>query len=196
MFLRHGFKLRREGIIVVQRNGFRKLASAVAVTSIAVAGISVAWSAPAMASDPVILGCAPEDPVYKFKAVTRSTRPTNVASAYITGPGTITYNKTTSATASASASASVTAEAGVVFAKASATIGVTVTGSKSWSDSFSYTLEVPSGKKRRMRLHQESRMFDVVKMTFNTSSCTYKTAYSATANAPRTDLVEEWRLEA
>jgi hypothetical protein len=55
-----------------------------------------------------------------------STRPTNVKSAYITGPGVLTYNKTVAATVGMTASASVTAEAGVVVAKASTQLGVSL----------------------------------------------------------------------
>lgn len=135
--------------------------------------------------------------VYSFTNVAKSTRPTNLYSAYITGPGTIAYNKTTTATVGASMTASVTAEAGIVFAKASATIGVGVEVSKSWMDGFTYVLEVPSGQRRRMRLFEESRTFNVTKKSWSPGPCAYVPVYSnQAANAPRTTRVDEWKLEA
>jgi hypothetical protein len=159
----------------------------------------VAWDvAPVKANDtPVVpLGCAPEPAVYSFTSVARSTRPTNLVSAYITGPGTISYEKSATASVSAAASGAVGVEINAVVAKASVEIGVELSAEKSWAEGFSYSIRVPSGQRRRLRLHQESRSFDVRKQTFNTAQCKYVTAYSAqTANAPRKTLVENWRLE-
>jgi hypothetical protein len=135
--------------------------------------------------------------IYSFTNVARSSRPTDLYSAYITGPGTITYSKSTTATVGASMSASVTAEAGIVFAKASATIGVSVEASKSWTDGFSYALDVPSGQRRRMRLFEESRSFNVTKKSWSTGNCAYVVVYgNQAANAPRSTRVDEWKLEA
>ncbi len=131
---------------------------------------------------------------YEFGSVARNSRPTSVKSAYITGPGTLSYNKTISTSVAFTASGSVTAEAGVVFAKASATLGISLTTSRSWSDSFTYTLEVPSGQRKAMQLFQESRSFLVTRKTLR-SDCTYATTYSSEgANAPRKTRVDEWKL--
>jgi hypothetical protein len=94
--------------------------------------------------------CDGPSTVYTFSSVTVSKRPTNVKSAYITGPGVLTYNKTVAATVGMTASASVTAEAGVVVAKASTQLGVSLAASRSWTDGFSYALNVPSGQRRAM----------------------------------------------
>jgi hypothetical protein len=154
---------------------------------------------PALAAPPAppsTNACPWEPNVYSFTSVSTSLRPTNLYSAYITGPGTITYSQTTTATASASMTASVTAEASVVFTKASATLGVTVGASYSSSGGFSYTLSVPSGLRRRIRLFQSSRSFIVTKQYFSTGACRYYVSYSDRTNAPKKVRDDEWRLEA
>jgi hypothetical protein len=138
--------------------------------------------------------CAEPLTVYSFTGVAVNSRPTNVKSAYITGPGTLTYSRTISATVGMTASSSVTAEAGVVLASASTQIGVAVTASRSWTDGFSYALTVASGQRRAMQLFQQSRSFYVTKKTLR-YPCYYVTAYSGqSANAPRVDREDEWML--
>jgi hypothetical protein len=140
--------------------------------------------------------CAPKDPAYSFTSVTTSRRPTNLYSAYITGPGQITYNKTTTATVGASMTGTVSTEAGVIFAKASTSIGVGVTASRAWTDGFSYSLNVPAGQRRRMRLMQESRTFLVTKKAFDEGACRYVVVFSnSKVNAPRTVRNDSWVLE-
>ena len=131
---------------------------------------------------------------YSYSNVRVSVRPTNVKSAYVTGPATIAYNKTISASVGASMTGTVSAEAGVVLAKASTSIGVSVTGSRTWTDGFTYTLTVPSGQRRAMQLFQESRAFTVTKQSLR-YPCTYVTVYSGqNVNAPRTSRIDEWKL--
>ena len=132
---------------------------------------------------------------YTFASIVTSSRPTDVKSAYITGPGTISYNKTVQATVGASMTSSVTAEAGVVLAKASATIGASVTASRSWTDGFTYSLPVPSGQRRAMQLFQSSKYFKATKYTLHATTCTYTTSYAGnTVNAPLTARDDEWKL--
>lgn len=147
----------------------------------------------------VIMSCPPpgDATIYDFSSYTASSRPTNLYSAYITGPGTLTYNKTSTASVNFTASASVTAEAGVVVAKASSQMGVALTTGKSWTDGFSYSLSVPAGQTRRMRLYQESRSMLVTKRSWNSGTCKYVSIYSNQfANAPRTARIDIWKLEA
>lgn len=170
------------------------MVSAAVLLPIPLAG-SLAVSTPALAGEQ---GCPAEgeNPIYTFTNISRSTRPTNIYSAYITGPGTITYSESKTANVEATASATVEAEAGVVFAKASTSIGVSVTAGRSWTAGFSYTLEVSAGQRRRMRLFQESRTFTVKKQTWNVLQCKFLTNYSGqNANAPRSARVDEWKLE-
>lgn len=167
---------------------------------VAIGLLPLSMNATAASADPgrPTFGCPNEGPsvLYTFTNVRKTTRPTDVYSAYITGPGTITYSESETANVEATASASVTAEAGVVFAKASTSIGVAVTAGRSWTAGFSYSLEVPAGQRRRMRLHQESRSFAVKKQVYSASKCKYVTSYSGqNANAPRKTRVDEWKLE-
>jgi hypothetical protein len=152
--------------------------------------------APASAATETVTKCPPEKPKYTFAKKQVSLRPTNLYSPYQTG-GTISYSKTITASASYSATATVSAEAGVVFAKASTSLGVTVGATYSSSGSFTNTLNVPAGQRRRMRLFQASRSFTVTKQMFNEVTCRWYTKYSnATANAPKLVREDEWRLEA
>lgn len=138
--------------------------------------------------------CAPEAAIYRFTSIVNSSRPTNLKSAYITGPGTIGYSRNTTATASASMTATVGAEAGIVFAKASASVGATVGASYSVANTFSYTLNVPSGQVRAMQLFQGSKSFVVTKQTFQQGTCQYTTTYSSRTDAPRTTEYDAWKL--
>ncbi|MET7280195.1 hypothetical protein ABZS29_18310 [Kribbella sp. NPDC005582] len=141
--------------------------------------------------------CPPEPARYSFTNFKLSKLGTNLMSRYITGPGTISYNKTTTATVGLTASASVTAEAGVVVAKASTTAGVALTSQYSRTDGFTYSMTVASGQRRRMRLFQTSRYFVVSKRAFNTHTCTWYSPYSGkAANAPQKAMDEEWLLQA
>lgn len=138
--------------------------------------------------------CPPDSPIYSFTNVVNSSRPTNLKSAYITGPGTIGYNRNTTATASASMTATVSAEAGIVFAKASASVGATVGASYAVTDGFTYTLNVPAGQRRAMQLYQGSKSFVVTRKILQTGTCRYVTSYSSSTNAPRKARYDEWRL--
>jgi hypothetical protein len=148
------------------------------------------------AAHKVPMTCAPKDPYYSFSSVVVSTRPTNLHSAYITGPGTIVYDNTATATVGASMTGTVSTEAGVVFAKASTSLGVGVTASRTWTDGFTYSLDVPKGQKRRMRLTQESRTFLVTKKAFDEGTCRYTVVYADNkVNAPRKVRNDSWVLE-
>lgn len=138
--------------------------------------------------------CDEPSVVHQFSSVSRSSRPTGLKSAYVTGPAIIRYNKTVSTSVGASYSSAVSAEGSIVVAKASATIGTSLSASRSWTDGFEYDVTVPSGQRRALQLFQESRYFLVTKKTLR-SPCTYVTVYSgASVNAPRTVRQDEWKL--
>lgn len=171
-----------------------RIRTGLAAVAVLIAGGFAA--SPASAGDVTPLSCASEPNVYTFSSVAVSIRPTDLYSGYITGPGSITYNATSTATVSATSTASISAEAGVVFAKASTSLSVGVTAGKSWTSGFSYTMNVAAGQKRRMHLFQQSRSFNVTKKAFNTAQCAYVTVYSNNAaNAPLIQQADEWRLE-
>jgi hypothetical protein len=158
-------------------------------------GVALAVPSSAQAGGQSALRCDELTTKYTFTGVVTSTRPTGLKSAYITGPGTVSYNKATTTSVSASMTSSVSAEAGVVLAKASTTIGVGVTAGRSWSDGFTYSLPVPSGQRRAMQLFQASRYFKVTKYTLNATKCTYSTSYAGNiVNAPLTAREDEWKL--
>jgi hypothetical protein len=153
--------------------------------------------APAHADGDSTLACPDRDPIYNVSSVTVATRPTNVYSSYITGPGTITYDDTKTATVSVGADGQVGGDINLIVISASQQIGVNLTVSKSWTSGFHYTLEVPAGQTRRMRLFQESRAFLTTKKVFDIAKCKYVTKYAnADVNAPRSARVDSWRLEA
>ena len=131
--------------------------------------------------------------------------PTAIATAFVvlsggvataTGVAPATCAPKSPAYSFSSVTATVSAEAGVVFAKASTAIGVGVTASRSWTSGFKYTLTVPKGLKRRMRLMQESRTFLVTKKAFDEGACRYVSLYSnSKVNAPRRVRNDSWVLE-
>jgi hypothetical protein len=174
-----------------QRGGVLRRIICVTVFALA-ASILLAPMAQAAENDALI--CDDPKVVYSFKQVSKSSRGTKTKSAYITGPGTISFNRTVSTSVGATVSASATAEASVILAKASTTLGLALTASRSWTDGFNYSLVVPSGKRRAMRLYQESRSFRVTKKQLR-SPCEYVTQYSnQPVNAPRKKRVDEWKL--
>ena len=125
---------------------------------------------------------------------TASSKMTNLRSAYLQGPGTITYNQTRSATVTATMSTKVSAEAGVIFAKASTELGVSV--GKSWSKAgtWTYAKPVPSGKTARLVMYHETRRFRVTKRSISGATCQATTLWSETVTAPRTHGYNVWRL--
>jgi len=140
--------------------------------------------------------CSNERYAYRFSNVHREYLPTNVKSDWLRGPGSISYTKTKTAEANASVTAEVGAEAGVVFAKASASIGTTVGGSYAKSQTWSYSLNVPSGKTARMVLFHEARGFTVTKVQLDAGGCrAVRTIYSSNVVAPIKANVNVWALE-
>jgi hypothetical protein len=118
---------------------------------------------------------------------------TNLRSDYLTGPGTITYSKNTTATVSASLTGTTSAEAGIIFAKASASLSVTVGGSYSWSDVWSYSAVVPSGQTKRLQQYKDSRSF-TVKKTQIIAPCNVRTVWTKNVTAPVKNHVYKWAL--
>ncbi len=168
-----------------------------AIFAVSTAAVMLGSSLTALPAQAGTQACPPEPARYSFTNFKVSKLGTNLMSVYMTGPGTISYNKTTTATVGVTSSASVTAEAGVVVAKASATAGIALTSQYSRADGFTYSLTVPSGQRRRMRLFQTSRYFVVSKRAFNTHTCRWYTPYSGhAANAPQRAKSEEWLLQA
>ncbi len=161
---------------------------------------------PVLAASPASARCAPpgDETIYTFKNKSFTYHPTNIHSdwAIFRRGGSITYSKTKTMQVSASMTATVSAEAGVIFAKASTSLGLTVGGSHSWSQSWSYTANVPADRKHKYRLHayHYTANFSVMKKRFNgaPSVCNYQNAWKSwqrVKHAPAKASKNVWRLD-
>jgi len=161
---------------------------------------------PALAAAPASARCAPpgNEVIYVFTNKSFTYYPTNVHSdwAVFRKGGSITYSQTKTMQVSASMTATVSAEAGVVFAKASTSLGVTVGGSKSWTQQWSYSANVPADTQHKYRLHayHYTANFSVMKKTFNgaPSVCNYQNSwksYQRVTHAPAKASKNVWRLD-
>ncbi len=161
---------------------------------------------PVLAAAPASARCAAPGPdvIYSFKDKSFTYYPTNIHSdwAIFRRGGSITYSKTKTMTVSASVTATVSAEAGVVFAKASTSLGVTVGGSHAWTESWSYTANVPADTQHKYRLHayHYTANFSVMKKRFNgaPSVCNYQNVWSSwqrVKHAPAKASRNVWRLD-
>jgi hypothetical protein len=162
--------------------------------------------APIVAASPASARCAPpgDDVIYVFKDKSFTYYPTNVHSDWVSfrNGGTINYSQTKTMQVSASVTATVSAEAGVIFAKASTSLGVTVGGSKSWTQQWSYSANVPADTAHKYRLHayHYSANFSVMKKVFNgaPSVCNYQNAWGSwqrVTHAPAAASKNVWRLD-
>lgn len=162
--------------------------------------VPVAVAAPASAR------CAPpaEEVIYSFKDKSFTYYPTNVASDWVSlrNGGQINYTKTKTMEVNASATATVQTEANAIFAKASASLGVTVGGSKSWTQQWSYTANVPADTKHKYRLHayHYSANFSVMKKVFNGAPgvCNYQNKWKSwqrVTHAPAKASRNVWRVD-
>ncbi len=177
----------------------KKILAALAVVAASLA-VPVATASPAQAR------CAPPGPevIYSFKNKSFTYHPTNIRSDWVSlrRGGTITYSKTKTMQVSASMTATVSAEAGVIFAKASTSLGITVGGSKSWTEQWSYSANVPADTKHKYRLHayHYTANFSVMKKRFNGAPavCNYQNSWSKwqrVTHAPAKASRNVWRLD-
>jgi hypothetical protein len=161
---------------------------------------------PALAAAPASARCAPpgNDVIYVFKNKCFTYYPTNIHSdwAVFRKGGSITYSQTKTMQVSASMTATVSAEAGVVFAKASTSLGVTVGGSKSWTQQWSFSANVPADTEHKYRLHayHYTANFSVMKKHFNgaASVCDYVNSWKSwqrVTHAPAKASPNVWRLD-
>ncbi len=148
-----------------------------------VAALTCSGVAAIMAAAPAAAICDAPRTTYSFTSVSGVWKATNLSSSYITGPGSVSLAKGRTWGVSASMTATVSAEAGIVFAKASTSLGITVGASYSGTQSFTYTLNVASGKTQRMQQYKSARKFTVTKKTLQ-YPCSYVTTYSSSVTAP------------
>jgi len=161
---------------------------------------------PVISASPANARCAPpgDDVIYVFANKSFTYYPTNIHSdwAIFRKGGSITYSQTKTMQVSASVTATVSAEAGVVFAKASTSLGVTVGGSKSWTQQWSYSANVPADTQHKYRLHayHYTANFSVMKKQFNgaPSVCNYQNVWKSwqrVTHAPAKASRNVWRLD-
>ncbi len=161
---------------------------------------------PLLTASPASARCAPpgNETIYTFTKKSFHYYPTNIHSDWVSlrRGGSITYSKTKTMSVSASVTATVSAEAGVIFAKASTSLGVTVGGSKSWSQHWSYSANVPADTRHKYRLHayHYTASFSVMKKRFNgaPSVCNYQNAWKKwqrVTHAPAKASRNVWRLD-
>lgn len=134
-----------------------------------------------------------DPPGYQISNGAKAWMKTNLRSDYLRGPGTITYNKTTTSTVNASITGTTSAEAGVIFAKASVSLSVTVGASYSKADSWSYAATVPAGKTMRLQQYKEGRSFTVLKYRI-VPPCKVKNLWTKKATAPISSPSYLWQL--
>lgn len=128
--------------------------------------------------------CEPESGYTHISNIQTSTRPTNVVSSYVEGPGTISYNRTLSFSASGTLSSSISASGGILALTVSAQAGVAVTLGASYSEGFTYSLEVPRGTTERVQLEQRSKSFYATRYNWNQGECKYINTASGSGNLP------------
>lgn len=132
---------------------------------------------------------------YKFSNFQSIDIGTNVASAYIPGPATLTFTTTKTAQANISFSYNVGAEANVIVAKVNNQYGVAVGASWSESQTWTYTKNVPSGKTARLRLYHEGTKFDVRKYVWSWTECKMVQKYMTTVRAPKSEDINVFKFE-
>ncbi|MBB5851743.1 hypothetical protein ACFQ05_00550 [Amycolatopsis umgeniensis] len=134
-----------------------------------------------------------DPPDYTISNGAKAWMKTNLRSDYLRGPGTITYNKTTTSSVNASITGTTSAEAGVIFAKASVSLAVSVGASYSKADSWSYAATVPAGKTLRLQQYKEGRSFTVQKYRI-VPPCKVKYLWTKKAVAPVKSPSYLWQL--
>ena len=161
---------------------------------------------PLLNAAPASARCAPpgNDVIYVFSNKSFTYYPTNIHSDWATfrKGGTISYSQTKTMQVSASTTATVSAEASAVFAKASTSLGISVGKSKSWTQQWSYSANVPADTQHKYRLHayHYTANFSVMKKTFNgaPSVCNYQNSwksYQRVTHAPAKASKNVWRLD-
>lgn len=138
--------------------------------------------------------CDAPSPVFTTSKPIVSSKATNIKSAYITGPGTLSWNKSSSVTVQATVSSTAKVDLSAILLSVGGTYGASLSASKSWNEGFTYSVAVPSGQRRAMQLFHESRSFVAAKKVLK-SPCTYVTTYTAQSiNAPIKAKELAWKL--
>lgn len=167
----------------------RSLAHGAVVLTLVSGGIAIT-------AQPSFAACAPEKPIFKISNVKVAYRPTNVMSDFIKGPGSISYSKSKAATSTWTGSAGIGGDIGAIIAEAN--IKIEGSYAKAWTKdtTWTYRLDIASGKTQRIRMFHASKSFSVAKKTFNSGQCKWKTVYSGkNVIVPSKSNVNVWKRE-
>ena len=137
---------------------FKLMIAAALVIASASTTFSAAGATPVSGPTPQVLGCVPvEGTIISSQAISnqRAWLNTNVSSSYAAGPGTVTLSQTQTASVSATISASFSFDVSALFASANATYGVSLAQDASSSSTWSYAMNVPSGKTAKVQMYHE-----------------------------------------
>ncbi|MDO0912010.1 hypothetical protein QQM39_14495 [Streptomyces sp. DT2A-34] len=150
----------------------RKAASTVA----AFATLASSLIALTAAATPASAACQPPGGAshkYVIGSVSKAKLATNLRSDDVQGPGTATYNQTSTATTTVKAAAEAKADIGKWIAKASAKANVSLTKTWSKKTGWSYSLQIASGKTQHIRMGHWARKYPVTKYTWTPAKCKY-----------------------
>jgi hypothetical protein len=145
------------------RTSFRRPAAA-AATLLAVATLTVAMAGPATA------GC-PYESDWEVYAKRNVWMLTSTYSSWLSGPGTISYSTSSTASRGTTKSASISVSAQAIIYKAEAKFGMDWSSSTSKSQTWTYSIPVPSGQTARAGVYKLGSRFSVRRYTIG-GNCT------------------------
>jgi hypothetical protein len=154
---------------------------------LAASGLAAASPALAAAQAPA-LGCNPTaGTVLSAKVLSKKVvwMPTNDASIWKPGPGTISMTTSTTAEVGVSVSASFTLKESLIFASAEETYGISLSGSVSHTEAWGYSSPVPKGKTARIVVYHRGYELGIRQVVVTSTAkkpCGTKTETSLTGN--------------
>ena len=110
-------------------------------------------------STPEVVQSCPIEDGYDIKSLTKGWFATEAYSAWLAGPGSISYAETEGASFSGTFSASWTYTASAVWASVSGEYGISLTASTNYSKQWTYTKSVPSGSTARAVVHKHGAKY-------------------------------------
>ena len=140
-------------------------------------------AAPAMADPDVKPLACPNEVSYPIKSFEKGWFATKATSAWLAGPGTITYQEQEAAQFTGTISANWTFTVSGVFASVSGQYGVSLAASTTTTKSWSYSKSVPAGKTKRVVVHKHGAKYTFHKITV-TSSCNSTTQTGGSGRSP------------
>jgi hypothetical protein len=144
-----------------------------------------AQTIPAGAPRPMVC-TPPAGTIMSAKAVSSRSAwlPTNVSSAFLTGPGNIGLNKTQTSEASQQISASFTLDEGLLFVSAHEQYGLSLERSHSQSQTWTYQKHVPKGQTLRLEQYHQGYEIGIKerRMGYKGLGCHVYTLTSLTGN--------------